>query len=186
MARREGKQPEEIAYDMLLQRDGRELLYFPLLNYSEFDFETIRAMLLHPQVFVGLGDGGAHCGLVCDASMPTFLLTHWVRDRRRGERLPLEFVVGRQTRHTAELYELRDRGLLARGMKADVNVIDFDGLALGAPEMVFDLPANGRRLVQKPRGYRATVKSGAIVLEDDRATGELPGTLVRGPQQPLA
>jgi N-acyl-D-aspartate/D-glutamate deacylase len=182
IARRAGKRPEEIAYDLLLERDGRAFLYLPLLNYAGFDFEPIREMLQHPLAIIGLADGGAHCGLICDASTPTFLLTHWVRDRRRGERLPLEFIVNRQTRQTAALYDLHDRGCLAPGMKADVNVIDLDALALSSPEMVFDLPAHGRRLIQKAKGYRATVKSGALAFEDGEATGALPGTLLRGPQ----
>ena len=180
IAARAGKAPTEVAYDLLMERDGRGLLYLPFLNYSGFDFEPIREMLLHPRAVVGLADGGAHCGIICDAGTPTFLLTHWVRDRRRGARLPLELVVRRQTRETAELYGLRDRGLLAPGMKADVNVIDLDALALSPPEMVYDLPAGGRRLVQRARGYRATIKSGATVFEDGVATGALPGRLVRG------
>jgi len=182
IAERSGKSPEEVAYDLLLARGGQGLLYLPFLNYADFDFGPIREMLLHPCTVVGLGDGGAHCGIICDAGTPTFLLTHWVRDRRRGERLPLEFIVRRQTRETAELYGLLDRGALAPGLKADVNVIDFDALALAPPEMVFDLPAGGRRLVQTARGYRATVKSGAVVFEDGVPTGALPGRLVRGPQ----
>jgi N-acyl-D-aspartate/D-glutamate deacylase len=131
---------------------------------------------------IGLGDGGAHCGLICDASTPTFLLTHWVRDRRRGDRLPLAGMVRRQTRDTALLYGLADRGALTPGMKADVNVIDLDALALLPPRMAYDLPAGGRRLVQEARGYTATVQNGRIVSEGGEPTGELPGRLVRGPQ----
>jgi len=182
VARRRGVRPEEVVYDLLLERDGRELLYLPFLNYSCFDFEPIREMLLHPRTVIGLADGGAHCGVICDAGTPTFLLTHWARDRRRGDRLPLEHLVRRQTQDTATLYGLCDRGVLAPGMRADANVIDLNALALGAPEMVFDLPARGRRLVQRARGYRATIVRGMVVAEEGEATGALPGRLVRGPQ----
>ena len=144
-------------------------------------------MLVHPATVLGLGDGGAHCGVLCDASLPTFMLTHWARDRDRGEQLPVETVVHLQTRRTAELYGFRDRGLLAPGHLADVNVIDHDALALDPPEMVYDLPGSGKRLIQRARGYTATVKSGVVVREHDAATGELPGRLLRGPlPQPAA
>jgi N-acyl-D-aspartate/D-glutamate deacylase len=139
-------------------------------------------MLTHPATVLGLGDGGAHCGVLCDASLPTFMLTHWARDRTRGDRLPVEAVVHLQTRRTAELYGFRDRGLLAPGHVADVNVIDHGALTLEPPEMVYDLPASGKRLVQRARGYVATVKSGVVVRAHDEATGELPGRLLRGPQ----
>ena len=180
MAERAGLRPEEVAYDLLLERDGRELLYFPLLNYANFDFEPIREMLLHPRTVLGLSDGGAHCGIICDASMPTFMLTHWTRDRKRGEKLPLEAVVAGQTRRTAELYGLGDRGVLAPGMLADVNVIDYDALRLSPPRMVFDLPASGRRLVQHAEGYVATLKCGEPIFENGEPTSALPGKLVRG------
>ncbi len=182
VAEREGRRPLEVAYDLMLRRNGRELLYLPILGYAGGGLDAAYEMLNHPGTVLGLGDGGAHCGVLCDASLPTFMLTHWARDRERGERIPLEQVVHHQTRRTAELYGFFDRGLLAPGHVADVNVIDFDGLALDAPEMVYDLPAGGKRLIQRARGYEATVKSGVVVREKDQPTGEHPGTLLRGPQ----
>ncbi|HZR81533.1 MAG TPA: amidohydrolase family protein [Candidatus Binatia bacterium] len=179
IASRSGKRPEEIAYDALLERDGKQMLFAPLANYVDYDFEALREMMVHPRTVLGLSDGGAHCGLICDASMPTFLLTHWARDRRRGARIPLEDVVRLQTGNTASVYGLHDRGTLEVGKKADVNVIDFDALRLPAPEMVFDLPAGGRRLVQRVEGYRATIVAGEVTFEDGEATGAMPGKLVR-------
>jgi N-acyl-D-aspartate/D-glutamate deacylase len=181
-AAREGRSPESVAYDLLLEHDGHALLYFPFLNYSGGDFAAIHEMLLHPRAVVGLADGGAHCGVICDASTPTYLLTHWVRDRRRGPRFPLEHMVARQTRETARLYGMEDRGTLEPGMLADANVIDMDRLALAAPEMIYDLPASGRRLVQRVRGYRTTVKRGTVTFEGGEPVGARPGQLVRGPQ----
>jgi N-acyl-D-amino-acid deacylase len=182
IAERDGKSPKEIAYDMLMQRDGTELLYFPLFNYSYGSLDSTREMLLHPAAALGLSDGGAHCGVICDASIPTYMLTHWARDRERGERLPLEWIVKRQTHDTAELYGLLDRGVLAVGMKADVNVIDFDKLRLRRPRVAYDLPANGRRLLQEVDGYVATVVSGVVTYENGEPTGAMPGKLVRGAQ----
>ena len=179
IAQREGRDPEEVLYDVLLARDGRELLMCHLFNFSRFNCDHMIEMFRHPRAAFGLGDGGAHCGVICDASIPTFMLTHWVRDRK-GERLPLEFVVRRMTRDTAELYGLRDRGLLKPGYVADLNVIDFEGLQLHRPEMVFDLPAGARRLMQRADGYRATIKRGEITLQDGEPTGALPGQLLRG------
>ncbi len=182
IAEREGREPSDVAYDLLLASEGKELLYFPLFNYSQFDMDPIYEMLVHPATTLGLSDGGAHCGVICDASTPTFMLTHWARDRDRGKKISLESIVSRQTRETANLYGLRDRGLLRRGMKADVNVIDFDALGLHAPEMVFDLPAQGRRLVQRATGYRETIVSGEVTFQNGEATGALPGRLIRGEQ----
>ena len=181
-AAREGKPAAELTYELMLERDGRELLYMPFANYSDYNFDALREMLTDPITALGLSDGGAHCGLICDASMPSYLLTHWVRDRTRGERLPIELAVKRQTSDTAKFYGLKDRGVLAPGMKADVNVIDLDGLRLHPPEMVFDLPAGGRRLVQHVDGYKYTVVSGEVTFEDGKQTGAMPGKLIRGPQ----
>jgi N-acyl-D-amino-acid deacylase len=180
VAAREGRRPEEVVLDWLLERDGTALLFAPLASYVDHDHEAIREMMVHPRTVLGLSDGGAHCGLICDASMPTYLLTHWARDRERGPRLDLEQVVRLQTARTAAVYGFDDRGTIEPGKRADLNVIDFDGLALCAPEMVFDLPAAGRRLVQRADGYRATVVAGQVTYEDGQATGARPGRLVRG------
>ena len=180
IAKSTGRDATELLYDRMLDRDGRELFLVPVLNYSELSADPIREMMYHPRASLGLGDGGAHCGVICDASIQTFMLTHWVRDRSRGERIPVEFAVRRMSRDTAELFGLRDRGTLEVGRKGDVNVIDLAGLRLCAPEMVFDLPAGGKRFMQRAEGYRATIVSGEITLEHDEPTGALPGRLVRG------
>ena len=181
-ATRAGVDPQAMIYDMLMENDGRGYIYLPLLNYAKFNFDHIAEMMQNPATILSLSDGGAHCGVICDASFPTYMLSYWVRDRSRGERLPLEKVVSMQTRDTARLYGMDDRGVLAPGLKADINVIDFERLNILAPEMIFDLPAEGRRLVQRAEGYRATIVSGVVTFEDGVATGELPGKLVRGPQ----
>ena len=175
-----GRSPLEVAYDTMLEDDGNGLLYVPILNYASMDLEPVRAMLLHPRSAAGLADGGAHCGVICDASQPTFMLTHWTRDRSRGARLPLEWVVKKQTADTARLYSLGDRGTLEPGKVADVNVVDYDNLQLSAPRVAADLPAGGKRLVQEAVGYLATVKSGETTFEAGRDTGARPGRLVRG------
>jgi N-acyl-D-aspartate/D-glutamate deacylase len=180
MAAASGRHPLEVAYDAMLADGGHGLLYVPILNYAQGSLEPVREMFLHPRAAVGLADGGAHCGVICDASMPTFMLTHWTRDRSRGERLPLELVVRKQTRDTARLYGLGDRGTLEVGMLGDVNVIDYDELALEPPQVVRDLPAGGSRLVQRPRGYVATIKSGVVTFDHGDDTGARPGELIRG------
>jgi N-acyl-D-aspartate/D-glutamate deacylase len=179
VAREAGRDPQAVVLDWLLERDGRALLFAPLASYVEGDHEAIREMMIHPRTVLGLSDGGAHCGLICDASMPTYLLTHWARDRSRGERLAVEHVVHLQTQRTASVYGLHDRGVLTPGARADINVVDLDGLRLHEPEMVFDLPAGGRRLVQHVDGYRATMVAGEVTFEDGEATGARPGRLVR-------
>jgi N-acyl-D-aspartate/D-glutamate deacylase len=181
IAEREGRQPEDVLYELMLRRDGRELVLFPILNYSELTCDPIYEMLHHPRAVLGLGDGGAHCGIICDASIPTFMLTHWVRDRRRGKRIPLEFAVKRMTADTAALYGLGDRGQLRAGFKADLNLIDMERLQLRLPEMVFDLPDAARRLVQRADGYVATLVAGEVVMRDGQPTDARPGALVRGP-----
>ncbi|NMM80448.1 amidohydrolase [Acidovorax sp. SRB_14] len=182
ISKRDGRSPLEIAYDMLMEQDGKGIIYFPSFNYAYNDLSQLHTQLLHPQTMMSLADGGAHCGYICDVSVPTFLLTHWARDRSRGPKLPLEHIVRKQTMDTANIYGLKDRGQLKPGYLADVNIIDFDKLRLPPPYVAFDLPAGGRRLNQTAEGYVATLKSGKIIMKHGQATGELPGGLIRGPQ----
>lgn len=179
---RTGTPVTQLILDQLTSRDGHGLIYAPFFNYSYGDLSMTYEAHRHPRTRMGLSDAGAHCGAICDGGMPTFMLTHWARDRRRGPRLPLEFVVHRQTQQTAAFYGMFDRGVVAPGYRADLNIIDFEQLGFDAPHMAFDLPANGRRLVQRGRGYRATFVAGQQTVADDEFTGELPGRLVRGPQ----
>jgi N-acyl-D-aspartate/D-glutamate deacylase len=179
LAAAEGVDAESKLYDLLLEDDGRALLMYPALNYSHGNADATYEMMQHPAGVLGLSDGGAHCGAICDASQPTWMLTHWVRDRVRGARLPLETAVRKQTLDTAELYGFRDRGSLVAGKKADLNVIDFDRLRLLPPRLAHDLPANGRRLLQDAEGYDATIVSGVVVRRHGADTGARPGALVR-------
>jgi len=182
IADRAGVTPQEIAYDALLEDDGRALIYHPLFNYLPGDLSYVEEMMAHPFTVMGLSDGGAHCGTICDASFPTTLIQHWGRDRTRGPRFPLEELIRKQTSETAALVGLCDRGVVAPGYKADLNVIDFDHLTLHHPTIVNDLPAGGRRLVQTASGYVATIVSGAVAFRDGAPTGALPGRLIRGAQ----
>ncbi|MBL6076726.1 amidohydrolase family protein [Belnapia sp. T18] len=174
-----GQDPQAFCYDYLTGGDGGRMLYFPITNYVHGDLEVVREMIEDPNTILGLSDGGAHCGVICDASLNTTMLTHWVRDRSRGPRLPLEFVIKRQTSETADFFGFHDRGRLAVGKKADVNVIDFAALRPHHPEMIFDLPAGGRRLVQHVDGYDMTLCSGQPIFERGEETGARPGRLVR-------
>ncbi|MGA0878002.1 MAG: N-acyl-D-amino-acid deacylase family protein [Ilumatobacteraceae bacterium] len=178
-AARRGCRPEEVMLDWMLERDGEALIFVPLASYAEHNHDAIRELMTHPSTVLGLSDGGAHCGLICDASMPSYLLTHWVRDRRRGERISLEDAVHLQTQRTASVYGLNDRGSIELGKRADFNLIDLAALRLHEPEMVYDLPANGRRLVQRVDGYRATFVRGVQTFADGSPTGARPGRLVR-------
>lgn len=180
MAARQGRAPEDVAYDLLLERGGKAILYRPLSNYSYGNLDTVHDMLVHDATIVGLGDGGAHVGVLCDSSAMSYMLTHWTRDRTRGAKVPLPWAIRRLTRDSANAIGLRDRGVLAPGYKADINVIDYDRLQLRQPEVVYDLPSGGRRLVQRTDGYAATIVSGVPVYRDGAATGALPGRLVRG------
>ncbi len=172
--------PESLAYDLMLENDGNALLYRPINNYLENSLECCREMILHPHTVMGLGDGGAHVGFICDASFVTYLLCHWGRDRSRGERIPLETLIKAQTSDTAKAVGLNDRGVLGVGMKADVNVIDFDRLSIGLPRIVKDLPLNGPRFEQEATGIEATFVSGKPTYLHGEATDALPGRLIRG------
>jgi N-acyl-D-amino-acid deacylase len=182
IARREQRDVWEVAYDVLLRDDGHELLLLPLLNYGGGSYDALHEMMSDPLSVQGLGDGGAHSGIICDASMTTYLLSHWVVGRTRGPRLGLEHAVHRLTQGPAALYGLGDRGVLEPGRRADLNLIDLDRLALRRPEQVNDLPAGAGRLIQRAQGYVATVVAGEVILEEGEATGSLPGRLVRGPR----
>jgi len=182
IAARQGLPVAEVAYDMMLQDEGRQKFYFPLYNYTENNLDVVREMMTHPATLLGLGDAGAHCGYICDASYPTYLIKHWARERKRGAKLPIEFLVHAQTQRNARALGMFDRGALVPGMKADINIIDFEKLDLTAPQVVHDLPAGGRRLVQHAKGYVATLVRGQVVMQEGEITGALPGKLVRSAQ----
>jgi N-acyl-D-amino-acid deacylase len=175
----EGRDVYDLYYDLLMEDGGHALVMRPLLNYTDRNLDAVREMLLHPTSALGLGDGGAHCGTTCDASTPTYMLTHWARDRDH-DRLPIEWVVRKMTSETAALYGLGDRGVVRAGMRADVNVIDHDRLQLRSPHMAHDLPGGARRFIQEADGYVATVVAGQVTLVEGEDTGARPGNLIRG------
>ena len=181
-AKAQGRDPFELALELMMGNNGQTLLMHPFENYCAGDLEVVKEMLEDPNTVCGVADAGAHVGIICDASAPTSLLIHWGRDRTRGDKLSLEFLVRKQTHDTARTYGLLDRGVIAPGYKADINLIDFDALTLHLPKVVYDLPAGGRRIIQKADGYRHTFVAGVEVMRDGEATGELPGQLLRGTQ----
>ncbi len=182
LARRANVHPVDLIIDQLCAHDGHGMILTPFFNYAYGDLSFQYEAHQHPSTRMGLADAGAHCRVICDGGTPTFMLTHWTRDRRRGPTLPLELIVHRQTRQTAELYGLNDRGLIAPGLRADMNIIDYERLTFGPPRMAYDLPAGARRLVQKADGYVATFVNGVQTVDHDEFTGELPGRLIRGPR----
>jgi N-acyl-D-aspartate/D-glutamate deacylase len=182
IAAEQGRDPFDLLYDWLLELDGKQLLMLTLLNYSDYNLDSVRVMLEHPRTAFGLGDGGAHCGAICDASMTTSLLEHWVKGRTRGPKIAIEKAVRKMTSDTAELYGLNDRGQLVPGKKGDLNVIDLERLENQLPEIANDLPAGAARFIQKARGYEATVVSGEVTFREGKHTGTLPGRLIRGAQ----
>jgi len=177
--RAKGQEPLEAIYDALMEDDGHALLYFPVYNYTKFNYENVLTMLRHPLALPGLSDGGAHVGFICDASFPTYLMSYWTRDRTAGERLTLERAIQMMTADGADHMGFTDRGRIVPGQKADINVIDHDRLGLKPPRLVHDLPAGGARLLQDAMGYRATLISGDVVVDNDRITDARPGRLVR-------
>lgn len=181
-AKAAGVKPEEYAYDLLMRDEGRGFIYFPILNYADGNLNFLEALQDTDDTVNSLSDGGAHCGTICDAASPTFMLQHWVRERD-GKRITLENAVKRQCRDTAVLYGLHDRGVIAPGYLADINVIDLDKVKLGKPWLAFDLPAGGKRLLQKADGYVCTIKSGEVTFRDGAYLGVHPGRLIRGPQR---
>jgi N-acyl-D-aspartate/D-glutamate deacylase len=182
IAESEGKTEVEAFYDALLELDGRQLILRTVSNYLEGNLDVVREMLTDPICHIGLSDAGAHCRAICDASLPTTMLTHWARDRKRGAKLPLEFVVKKQSYDTATLFGIYDRGVLKPGFRADLNIIDFENLKLEMPEMVADLPAGGSRFMQRAQGYDYTIVKGEVTIEKGMLTGARPGRLMRGEQ----
>lgn len=178
-----GIDPQEYAYDLMCSDDGKGFIYLPILNYADGNLDFLHALQQSDDCVNSLSDGGAHCGTICDAASPTFMLEHWVRDRKRGNRISLELAIKRQCLDTAKLYGLEDRGVIAPGYLADINIIDFDRLKLGKPWLAFDLPAGGKRLLQKADGYVATIKNGEVTFREGKWTGSTPGGLIRGPQR---
>jgi N-acyl-D-aspartate/D-glutamate deacylase len=176
-----GVDQAEYAYDLLCRDGGKGFIYFPILNYADGNLDFVKGLLHRDDVVISLSDGGAHCGTICDAASPTYLLQHWVRDRARGT-VSIENAIRRQCHDTARLYGLHDRGVIAPGYLADLNIIDMAALKLGKPWLAFDLPAGGKRLLQKADGYVATIKRGVVTFRNGTMTGALPGELVRGPQ----
>jgi N-acyl-D-aspartate/D-glutamate deacylase len=180
IAERQGRPAAEVAYDLMLERDGKQIVYLPVTNFAAGNLDVVREMIDRPNTLIGLGDGGAHVGIMCDATATSYTLTHWTRDRRRGSLFPVSWAIRRLTADNAIEVGLRDRGLLKVGLKADINVIDYDRMKLRRPEIVYDLPAGGKRLIQRTDGFDATIVSGAVVYRQGEATGALPGRLVRG------
>ena len=186
LAAAKGVSGDEYAYDLLMEGEGTGFIYLPLLNYADGNLDFVKGLLSRDDIVISLSDGGAHCGTICDAASPTFLLQHWVRDRARGT-IPIELAIKRQCRDTALLYGMADRGLLAEGYLADINVIDMQKLKLERPWLAFDLPAGGKRLLQKAVGYVATIKSGQVTFQNGELQAARPGRVIRGPQRgPLA
>ncbi len=182
LASAKGVSSSEFAYNLLMANDGMGFIYFPILNYSDGNLDFVKDLLARDDAVISLSDGGAHCGTICDAASPTYLLQHWVRDRTRGT-VALAHAIKRQCRDTALLYGLEDRGLLAPGYLADVNVIDLARLKLGKPWLAFDLPAGGKCLLQKAEGYEVTIKSGEVTFKDGVLQTSRPGRVIRGPQR---
>jgi N-acyl-D-aspartate/D-glutamate deacylase len=178
-AARQGRSPEEVAYDLLIEGDGKSILYLPVTNYAAGNLDVVGEMIAAPNALVGLGDGGAHVGIMCDATATSYTLTHWTRDRRRGSLFPISWGIKRLAADNAVAMGLHDRGVLKVGMKADINVLDYDKMRLRRPEIVYDLPAGGKRLIQRTDGFDATVVSGQVVYRHGQPTGALPGRLLR-------